>query len=62
MKRKYFALKADGNIYQPLDVTNGVPWFQRYIDYFIRRHDIDDVYLDNVTVGRGQAYHDANLS
>jgi len=60
--------EASGRLFQhkrlPFGVTNGVAAFQRYIDNFIKRFNLKNVYayLDDITVtGATLAEHDMNL-
>lgn len=64
----YTAFEADGRLFQfrrlSFGLTNGVACFQRIIDDFIRKNDLQGTfcYLDDVTIcGRNQEEHDRNL-
>ena len=63
----YTAFEADGKLYQftvlPNGVNNGVPCFQREMDNFVERNELQKTYpyLDNITIcGADQAEHDTN--
>ena len=65
--RPYTAFQSGSELYQwkvmPFGLTNAVPAFQRVMNQFIKRHDLDyvNVYLDNITVGgMDQKSHDEN--
>jgi len=67
-ERFYTAFEAGGELYQykrlPFGVTNGVSAFQRSIDCFIKRYQLQKVYayLDDLTVtGETIEEHDLNL-
>ncbi|XP_077968990.1 uncharacterized protein LOC120332989 [Styela clava] len=64
----YTGFEAAGSLYQfcrvPFGVTNGVAVFQRYMDSFIERENLEGTlaYLDNVTIfGDDQPQHDKRL-
>ncbi|XP_077969875.1 uncharacterized protein LOC144424417 [Styela clava] len=66
--RPYTGFEAAGSLYQfcrvPFGVTNGVALFQRYMDSFIERENLEGTlaYLDNVTIlGDDQPQHDKRL-
>ncbi|XP_077969923.1 uncharacterized protein LOC120331269 [Styela clava] len=66
--RPYTGFEAAGSLYQfcrvPFGVTNGVAVFQRYMDSFIERENLEGTfaYLDNVTIfGDDQPQHDKRL-
>ena len=66
--RPYTAFEADGKLYHytrlPFGVTNGVSYFQRFIDSLIERFSLKRTYayVDNITVcGTSISDHDANL-
>ena len=66
--RPYTAFEADGKLYQytrlPFGVTNGVSYFQRFIDSLIEKYSLKRTYayVDNITVcGVSNTDHDANL-
>ena len=66
--RPFTAFEADRSLYQfrrlPFGITNGVAAFQRFIDDFIKQHELTGTiaYLDDVTVyGRDQKEHDKRL-
>ena len=63
-----YRLEAEGKLYQftqlPFGVTNGVSFFQRFIDNIIAKYDLGDTYayLDNITVcGNTMKDRDHNL-
>ena len=65
----YTVFEADGRLYQftvlPNGVNNGVPCFQREMDKFVERNELQKTYpyLDNLTIcGADQAEHDDNYS
>ena len=67
-ERFYTAFEAGGELYQykrlPFGVTNGVSAFQRSIDCFIKRYQLQKVYayLDDLTItGETIEEHDLNL-
>jgi len=67
-ERFYTAFEAGRELYQykrlPFGVTNGVSAFQRSIDCFIKRYQLQNVYayLDDLTVtGETIEEHDLNL-
>ena len=67
-ERFYTVFEAGGELYQykrlPFGVTNGVSTFQRSIDCFIKRYQLQKVYadLDDLTVtGETIEKHDLNL-
>ena len=67
-ERFYMAFEAGGELYQykrlPFGVTKGVSAFQRSIDCFIKRYQLQKVYayLDDLTVtGETMEEHDLNL-
>ena len=66
--RPYTAFETGGKLYQytrlPVGVTNGVSFFQRFIDYLIEKYCLCGTYayLDNITVsGDNTADHDDKL-
>ena len=66
--RPYTAFEAGGKFYQytrlPFGVTNGVSFFQRFIDYLIEKYWLCGTYayLDNITVsGNNTTDHDDKL-
>ena len=66
--RPYTAFEAGGKLYHytrlPFGVTNGVSFFQRFIDYLIEKYCLCGTYayLDNITVsGNNTADHDDKL-
>ena len=67
--RPYTAFEAEGKLYQytrlPFGVTNGVSFFQRFIDFLIEKYQLRGTYayLDNITVcGVDSVDHDAKLN
>ena len=67
--RPYTAFQVNDELYEwnvlPFGITNGVPCFQRFINEFIKRHNMQTnvfAYLDNITVGGNtQEEHDKFL-
>ena len=66
--RPYTAFEADGRLYQfkrlSFGLTNGVPVFQRVMDEFIAKNNLEDTwaYLDNIILaGMDQEEHDKTL-
>ena len=64
----YTAFEADGGLWEftkmPFGVTNGSACFQRKMDKFVTKYDLDDTFsfTDNVTIsGNSQEEHDENL-
>ena len=67
--RPYTAFEAEGKLSHytrlPFGVTNGVSFFQRFIDFLIEKYQLRDTYayLDNITVcGVDSVDHDAKLN
>ena len=65
----YTAFEADGGLWEftrmPFGVTNGSACFQRKMDKFVTKCDLDDTFpfIDNVTIcGNSQEEHDENLN
>ena len=66
--RPFTAFEAGGKLYQyillPFGVTNGVSFFQRFINFVIEKYQLSGTYayLDNITVcGVNNLDHDAKL-